>query len=115
MLTTRRADWDRNFRMLRQHGMSVSTFERHLSSNVVFETYEEPGFNYRMTDVQAAIGLQQLRRLRDEAVGKYPTLTGLSMGMSNDFVTAIEEGSTCVRIGTAIFGKRQPPPLGDAE
>lgn len=65
MLTTRRADWDRNFRMLRQHGMSVSTFERHLSSNVVFETYEEPGFNYRMTDVQAAIGLQQLRRLPD--------------------------------------------------
>ncbi len=65
MLTTQRADWDRNFRMLRQHGMSVSTFERHLSSNVVFETYEEPGFNYRMTDVQAAIGLQQLRRLPD--------------------------------------------------
>ncbi len=58
---------------------------------------------------------QQLRRLRDEAVGKHPTLTGLSMGMSNDFAVAIEEGSTCVRIGTAIFGKRQPQPAGDAE
>ena len=60
---------------------------------------------------------RQLRRLRDEALGKHPTLTGLSMGMSNDFAVAIEEGSTCVRIGTAIFGKRQPspPPEGDAE
>jgi len=58
---------------------------------------------------------QQLRRLRDENVSKHSTLTGLSMGMSNDFAAAIEEGSTCVRIGTAIFGKRQPPPLGDAE
>ncbi len=60
---------------------------------------------------------QQLRRLRDKALAKHPTLTGLSMGMSNDFAVAIEEGSTCVRIGTAIFGKRQPspPPVGDAE
>ena len=53
---------------------------------------------------------QHLRRLRDEALAKHPTLTGLSMGMSNDFAAAIEEGSTCVRIGTAIFGKRQPQP-----
>lgn len=52
---------------------------------------------------------QQLRRLRDENVGAYPTLTELSMGMSNDFREAIEEGSTCVRVGTAIFGKRVYP------
>ncbi len=50
----------------------------------------------------------ELRRLRDESLAACPTLTGLSMGMSNDFATAIEEGSTCVRIGTAIFGKRTP-------
>jgi len=49
---------------------------------------------------------RELRRLRDEAVARHPTVTGLSMGMSNDFAVAIEEGSTCVRIGTAIFGKR---------
>lgn len=49
-----------------------------------------------------------LRRLRDENLARCPTLTGLSMGMSNDFAAAIEEGSTCVRVGTAIFGKRQP-------
>jgi pyridoxal phosphate enzyme (YggS family) len=35
-------------------------------------------------------------------------LDGLSMGMSHDLETAIEEGSTCVRVGTALFGKRKP-------
>lgn len=49
---------------------------------------------------------QHLRRLRDENLALYPTLTELSMGMSNDFAVAIEEGSTTIRIGTAIFGKR---------
>jgi PLP dependent protein len=49
---------------------------------------------------------QRLRRLRDENQPLHPTLTELSMGMSNDFAVAIEEGSTTVRLGTAIFGKR---------
>lgn len=49
---------------------------------------------------------QHLRRLRDENVAQHPGLTQLSMGMSHDFRVAIEEGSTTVRIGTAIFGKR---------
>jgi PLP dependent protein len=49
---------------------------------------------------------QELRRLRDEHVARFPLLTQLSMGMSGDFRVAIEEGSTTVRIGTAIFGKR---------
>jgi len=49
---------------------------------------------------------QHLRRLRDDNLALCPTLTELSMGMSNDFAVAIEEGSTTVRIGTAIFGKR---------
>lgn len=49
---------------------------------------------------------RQLRELRDQLQPRYTGLTELSMGMSNDFVVAIEEGSTCVRIGTAIFGRR---------
>jgi len=52
---------------------------------------------------------RELRRLRDESQKAHPALTQLSMGMSNDFPVAIEEGSTCVRVGTAIFGKRQYP------
>ena len=52
---------------------------------------------------------RELRRLRDEAVKTNPKVAQLSMGMSNDFGVAIEEGSTCVRVGTAIFGKRIYP------
>ena len=49
---------------------------------------------------------RELRRLRDVAQKVHPRVTQLSMGMSNDFAVAIEEGSTCVRVGTAVFGKR---------
>jgi len=52
---------------------------------------------------------RELRRLRDQAHKSHPSVTELSMGMSNDFSVAIEEGSTCVRVGTALFGKRTPP------
>ena len=51
---------------------------------------------------------RELRRLRDESKKRHSALTELSMGMSNDFAVAIEEGSTCVRVGTALFGKREP-------
>ena len=47
------------------------------------------------------------RRLRE--LGEELGLSQLSMGMSNDLETAIEEGSTCVRVGTALFGKRRKP------
>jgi pyridoxal phosphate enzyme (YggS family) len=49
---------------------------------------------------------RELRHLRDDSLISCPTLAQLSMGMSNDFAVAIDEGSTCVRIGTALFGKR---------
>jgi hypothetical protein len=55
---------------------------------------------------------RQLRTLRDQiAVRKLPAVSmdTLSMGMSHDFEVAIEEGSTCIRIGTAIFGERSKP------
>jgi hypothetical protein len=52
---------------------------------------------------------RELRALRDASLANCPTLTQLSMGMSNDFAVAIEEGSTCIRVGTALFGKRVYP------
>jgi pyridoxal phosphate enzyme (YggS family) len=57
---------------------------------------------------QARPYFRTLRRLRDESAVRFPSVTQLSMGMSNDFAVAIEEGSTCVRVGTALFGKRLP-------
>lgn len=63
MITTNHAEWDARLRLLRQHGMSISDKARHGSASVVFEEYPVPGFNYRMTDVQAAMGREQLKRL----------------------------------------------------
>jgi perosamine synthetase len=63
MLTTADPDLDRKFRLLRQHGMSVSDTVRHSSSTVIQEEYPILGYNYRMTDIQAAIGREQLKRL----------------------------------------------------
>jgi dTDP-4-amino-4,6-dideoxygalactose transaminase len=63
MLTTRDPELDRKFRLLRQHGMSVTDRERHLAGRVIFEEYPVVGFNYRLTDIQAAVGRVQLRRL----------------------------------------------------
>ncbi len=63
MLTTRSPEHDRQFRLWRQHGMSVPDAVRHDSKKVIFESYGELGYNYRMTDIQAAIGREQLKRL----------------------------------------------------
>ena len=63
MLTTADPDLDRKFRLLRQHGMSVPDTVRHSSSTVIQEEYPVLGYNYRMTDIQAAIGREQLTRL----------------------------------------------------
>lgn len=63
MLTTADARYAEKFARLRQHGMSVSDQARHKAATVIFESYPELGFNYRMTDIQAAIGREQLKRL----------------------------------------------------
>lgn len=63
MITTANAEWDAKLRLLRQHGMSISDKARHSAKSVMFESYPIAGFNYRMTDVQAAMGREQLKRL----------------------------------------------------
>lgn len=63
MLTTASFEWDQRFRLLRQHAMSVPDTVRHGSNQVIFESYPTVGFNYRMTDIQAAVGREQLKRL----------------------------------------------------
>jgi dTDP-4-amino-4,6-dideoxygalactose transaminase len=69
MLTTADTEIDRKFRLWRQHGMSMPDTVRHASPMVVFESYPEIGFNYRMTDIQAAVGREQLKRL-PEAIAR---------------------------------------------
>jgi perosamine synthetase len=65
MLTTSNPELDRKFRLLRQHGMSVPDTVRHGSPQVIFEDYLVVGYNYRMTDMQAAVGRKQLMKLPD--------------------------------------------------
>lgn len=61
---------------------------------------------------QARPTFVRLRSLSEELRGRHPGLGhGLSMGMSDDFEIAVEEGSTLVRVGRAIFGER--PPIGE--
>ncbi len=63
MVTTDDGDWAVRLRRLREHGMNVSAADRHSSAQPVLEAYLETGYNFRMTDIQAAVGLVQLGRL----------------------------------------------------
>lgn len=63
MITTPHKDWADRFRLLRQHGMSVPDTVRHKANTVIFEEHPVLGYNYRMTDIQAAVGREQLKRL----------------------------------------------------
>ncbi|TFD52140.1 DegT/DnrJ/EryC1/StrS family aminotransferase [Cryobacterium frigoriphilum] len=63
MLTTDRLDWAERARRLREHSMSVSATDRHASVLAPAEEYSEIGYNYRMTDLQASVGIVQLGRL----------------------------------------------------
>lgn len=63
MITTNDKELDKKFRLLRQHGMSITDLQRHQSKKVIIETYDILGFNYRMTDMQAAVGIEQLKKL----------------------------------------------------
>ena len=65
MITTPDPDVAARLRRLREHGMNVSAAARHAGRQPVIEQYLELGYNYRMTDVQAAIGLVQLGRLEE--------------------------------------------------
>ena len=69
MITTSDDDLAARMRRMRQHSMSVSDLARHGATKVAAESYDELGYNYRMTDLQAAMGKVQLRRL-DEMLAK---------------------------------------------
>jgi perosamine synthetase len=63
MITTNDSELAERLRRLRQHAMSLSDVVRHNAKIISTETYDEVGFNFRMTDMQAAIGMVQLARL----------------------------------------------------
>jgi len=107
MITTGNADWDARCRLLRQHGMSVPDTVRHGANTVIFESYPVLGFNYRMTDIQAAVGREQLKRLpgvvavRRALVERYRALLadvpGLTLPREPDWARSNWQ-SFCVRL-----------------
>jgi len=107
MITTDDDALAQRARKLRAHGMSVSDLERHKADRVIIEEYNELGFNYRMTDIQASIGLVQLRRLpellkvRIEKAERYnrelPEIKGLQIPYVPPYATHTYQ-SYCLRL-----------------
>ena len=107
MITTDDDELADRARKLRAHGMSVSDLDRHKADRVIIEEYPVLGFNYRMTDIQASIGLVQLRRLdellrlRRERAERYNAeLPGIK-GIERPYVPEYAEHtyqSYCVRL-----------------
>jgi len=83
MITTDDAEIADRARRLRSHGASVSAWSRNASNGVVFEEYRELGFNYRMSDIQAAIGVAQ--------VPKVPRLLALRRAAADRYDAAFRE------------------------
>jgi len=115
MLTTNDRELDIKFRLWRQHGMSTSDLVRHNSKTPVFESYSQLGFNYRLTDLQAAVGREQLKRipeiieLRRNLVQRYQTLlTGVKgLGLPHEPEWAWSNWqSFCVRLPDGADQKR---------
>jgi dTDP-4-amino-4,6-dideoxygalactose transaminase len=63
MITTNNVAYAQRLRLLRQHGMSVPDTVRHAAKQVILEDYVCVGYNFRMTDIQAAVGVEQMKRL----------------------------------------------------
>lgn len=91
MITTHNPAYDQKLRLWRQHGMSVPDTVRHGSAQVIFEDYIDVGYNYRLTDVQAAMGREQLKRLpnllatRRELAQRYDELLSSIEGLQTPY------------------------------
>ena len=83
MIMTPDGELARTMRLLRQHGMSVPDTARHGATDLVIESYLSVGYNYRLTDLQAAVGIEQMRRL--------PELTARRRALAARYGVALAE------------------------
>ena len=83
MLTTSNPEWAARARQLREHSMSVSANDRHAARLAPAEEYLEIGFNYRMTDLQAAVGLVQLGRLQEAVARRRGIVAGYRAALAD--------------------------------
>jgi dTDP-4-amino-4,6-dideoxygalactose transaminase len=96
LLTTTDGGAAARARRLREHGMSVSAADRHASRSPVAESYLEVGFNYRMTDLQAAVGLVQLDRL--------PALVRRRRALAARYAAAVADLPGCRFVADPPYG-----------
>ncbi len=92
MLSTRNESWAARARTLREHGMSMSAADRHRQNAPAVEQYLETAYNYRMTDLQAAVGLVQLGRLEPMVARRRQLAARYQMAFADldGFVTATD-------------------------
>ncbi len=83
IIVTNDAEFAARLRRLRHQGTSLSDFERHQATATTFESYPEIGYNFRMTDIQAAIGLCQLDRLDEMLAARRRVAERYTAALSN--------------------------------
>ena len=107
MITTRDSTIDRRVRARRQHGMNMAAHDRHTARAVTIESYDELGFNYRLTDIQAAIGqcsstrLPDMVRARRRLADRYARALGSINGLTPPYEPAWARSNWqtyCVRL-----------------
>jgi perosamine synthetase len=91
MILTHDTKLDSRLRLLRHQGMSISDDARHAGRPSVIEEYPEIGYNFRMTDIQAAIGLVQLTRLPELLSRRRKLAERYSRGLSNNPFIAVPD------------------------
>lgn len=117
MVTTDDPELAARLRRLREHGMSVSAADRHTAGKAIVEQYLETGFNFRMTDIQAALGLVQLTRLdklvaqRRELAARYHELLANVPGLRA--VRDPEHGTTNYQAFWVLLGDDVPVSRND--
>lgn len=94
MITTHDPELAARLRRLRHQGMTVSDLDRHHSASLIIEAYPEVGYNFRMSDIQAAVGLAQLDKLdslvarRRECAARYGELLAPESRVVAPFIPA---------------------------
>jgi perosamine synthetase len=123
MITTRHAAVDAHCRLLRQHAMSVPDTVRHGAAQVIFESYPMVGFNYRMTDIQAAVGREQLKRLPNFLSERRALATRYAQGLAGVAGITLPFEPTwarsnwqsyCIRLGAGLHQRDVMQALLDA-
>jgi perosamine synthetase len=117
MITLQDRDVAARLRQLRQHAMDVSDLARHSARDVVIETYPERGWNYRMTDMQAALGLCQLElldgilqeraRLADRYTAAVERIPGLAPPYEPEYAERTWQSYAVTLTGDAPIGRTE--------